>query len=407
MSRAVRFLRAAGCAVAVKNMKIGMAAAVLAMPLAGCGNGAFFGADGPSTKRVLKTADPQAQEAIIVDVDQHVSNRLQDGVSKQAFMDVFGEGRPYGVVIAPGDSLQVTIYEAPPATLFGAGPIDASSLATGAPQRANTMPDISVSGTGTIDIPFAGELVASGKTTRQLARDIAAKLQGKAHLPQVLVSIGRNNAASAVTVVGEVRESARVSLTSKGERLLDALAAGGGTREPVDKISVQVTRGSRVASMPLQAVIQDPRQNIFMQPGDVLTALYQSQSFTALGGVGKPEEIKFEAQGITLAQALGRMGGIRDDRANPRGVFIFRLEDPAMVDPRLAQAAPKTPEGKLPVIYRVNMRDPVTFFAAQHFPMRDRDVLYVTNAPATDLQKFVNVIGAAVYPIFTAKAAGF
>lgn len=406
MSRAVRFF-AGRFPLSVKNLSAGLATIILAVPLGGCGSGAFFGADGPSTGRVLKAADPRARTAVIIDVNQSVSDRLRDGQGKQNFTGTFGEGQPFGVLIAPGDNLQVTIYEAPPAILFGAGAIDAASLATGAPQRANSLPDIQVSNSGTVDIPFAGELVATGKTPQQLARDIAARLRGRAHLPQVLVTIGRNNAASTVTVVGEVYQSARMPVTPKGERLLDALASAGGTREPVDKITVQLTRGDHVASMPLQAVIQDPRQNVYMQPGDVLTALYQSLSFTALGGVGKPEEIKFEAQGISLAQALGRMGGVRDDRANPRGVFIFRLEDPALVDPRIAQSTQPTPEGKIPVIYRVDMKDPATFFAAQHFPMQDHDVLYVTNAPATDLQKFVNVIGAAVYPIITAKAAGF
>jgi polysaccharide export outer membrane protein len=69
--------------------------------------------------------------------------------------------------------------------------------------------------------------------------------------------------------------------------------------------------------MPLIEIIRDPRQNIHLRSGDVVTALFQSNSFTALGASGRNEEIDFEAQGITLAQALGRIGGLQDMRFGP------------------------------------------------------------------------------------------
>ncbi|MEG3089337.1 polysaccharide biosynthesis/export family protein [Sphingomonas sp. PB4P5] len=374
--------------------------------LSGCGGGVFFGADGPSTSQIKRTGRGPGNGALLVEMNDQTAQRASDAVRPASIADVFGQGQPFGTVIAPGDTLRVTIYEAPPAVLFGAAALDANSLSAGSSQRASELPPLQVSESGTIDIPFAGRLRATGRSPQEFARDIAARLIGKAHSPQVLVSLAENGAA-AVTVVGEVSRSARLPLTPRGERLLDAIAAGGGTREGVDKVSVQITRGTMVAVMPLEAVIRDPRQNVYLRPGDIVTAYYQSQSFTVLGAAGKNEEVKFEAQGITLAQALGRIGGVRDDRANPHGVFIFRLEDPAAIEPARLASAPRAPDGKIPVIYRVDLRDPVTFFAAQHFVMRDHDVVFVTSAPSADLQKFVNIIGAAIYPLVTVQAAGF
>ena len=140
----------------------------------------------------------------------------------------------------------------------------------------------------------------------------------------------------------------------------------------------------------------DPRQNIILQPGDVVTALYQPLSFTALGATGKNEEIAFEAQGITLAQALARAGGVQDARADASGVFIFRFEEPAM----LAAAdnnVPTTPDGRIPVVYRLDLKDPRSFLVAQGFRMRNKDVVYVANAPAAELQKFLNILTAVVF----------
>jgi polysaccharide export outer membrane protein len=126
--------------------------------------------------------------------------------------------------------------------------------------------------------------------------------------------------------------------------------------------------------------------------------LFQPLRFTVLGAVAKNEELNFEAQGITLAQALARVGGLEDARADAQGVFIFRFESPSALD--LQGKTPlMTPEGKIPVIYRVNLKDPATFFVAQSFPVQNKDVLYVSNAPAAELQKFLNILVSIVYPI--------
>jgi polysaccharide biosynthesis/export protein len=204
-----------------------------------------------------------------------------------------------------------------------------------------------------------------------------------------------------------VSTSTRVPLTSKGERVLDALAAAGGVRQPVGKITLQLTRQAQgggvatVLALPLDTVITDPSQNVILQPGDVVTALFQPNSLMVLGATTRNEEINFEAQGITLAQALARSGGLRDERANAAGVFIFRFEDPKAVSDAVPTRT--TPDGKVPVVYRVDLKDPGSFFAAQGFPMRNKDVMYVANAPGAELQKFLNIVSSVVVPTVTIK----
>jgi polysaccharide export outer membrane protein len=202
--------------------------------------------------------------------------------------------------------------------------------------------------------------------------------------------------------VGEVATSGRIPLTARGERLLDALAASGGVRQAVNKMSLQLTRADKVVSMPLQRVIQDTKQNISLQPGDVVTLLYQSYSFTVLGATGKNEEVSFETQGISLAQALARAGGLNDARADARGVFVFRFEDAKTME--WPASANTSIEGKVPVIYEVDLSDPASFFVAQNFGVQNGDVLYVANAPAAELQKFMNIVVSAFYPAAVLKS---
>jgi polysaccharide export outer membrane protein len=246
---------------------------------------------------------------------------------------------------------------------------------------------------------------AAGKTLPEIAALITDRLLGKANQPEVLVRETRN-LSSTVTVVGEVTNSTRVPLTPAHERLLDALATAAGVRQPVTKTTIQVTRGDTVSSLPMETIIRDPRQNVPLQPGDVITALFQPLSFTTLGATGKNEEVPFETQGITLAQALARAGGLVDQRSNPTGVFLFRFEPQNALDwPH--QPVGTTSEGLVPVVYRVDLSDPRSFFVIQSFPMHDKDVLYVTNAPAAELEKFLNILFTVAYPVIAAKQVGF
>jgi len=333
----------------------------------------------------------------VVNVDGDVARRLLTLRERHLFSETLGSDPSPEPVIGPGDALEVNVWEAPPAVLFGTGTIDPRAPST---VRATTMPEEIVDHAGFIEVPFAGRIAVAGRSTHQVEAEIARRLKGKANDPEIVVRQTRNASAN-VTVIGEVATSLRLPLTSSGERLLDALAAAGGTRQPLNKITLQVTRGSVVSSLPLDTVIRDPRQNVPLHAGDVVTALFQPLSFTSLGATLKNDEVSFETQGINLAQALARSGGLVDTRSDAQGVFIFRFERPDALEwPR--QPVATTPDGRVPVVYTVNLRDPTSFFVMQTFAMADHDVLFVSNAPVAELQKFLNVVFSITYPLLNA-----
>lgn len=366
-------------------------------------------ASGPSARSINKVERNHLvndSDIQVIDVTDVVVRDMIAKTHKSLFSEDLGEGRPIGSVIGQGDVLDIAIWEAPPATLFGSSGSDLrlGSTSSGALARGTSLPEQMVDSDGQITIPFIGRVRAAGRTPQEIAQTITSRLTGKAHQPQAIVRLSRNAAAN-VTVVGEVANSARVPLTSRGERVLDVLATAGGVKQPVGKMTIQITRGMKVSSLPLERVIRDPRQNIRLEPDDVMTLLFQPYSFTALGAIGRNDELPFEATGLTLVQALGRIAGLQDSRADVKGVFIFRFEDPAVLDPAIGTTDHLTPDGKVPVIYRINMKDPSTFFIAQSFPIRDKDVLYVSNAPLADIQKFVNVIYSTFLPVATTVPA--
>ena len=210
---------------------------------------------GPSTREVqASTAGPGAAAIQVVDVDDAITRRLLAQRIQHLFSETLGQAAGPYTGIGPGDVVEISIWEAPPATLFGTGAAagaDSRSATSGA--RAVVLPDQMVDRDGSLNVPFAGKVQAAGQTLRAIEAEIVKRLNGKAHLPEVTLRQTRNVSA-AVTVVGEVASSARVPITPAGERLLDALALAGGVRQPVSKMTLQVTRGANYYAMPLDAV---------------------------------------------------------------------------------------------------------------------------------------------------------
>jgi polysaccharide export outer membrane protein len=369
--------------------------------LTGCFS--FLPTVGP-TRHAISNAKARADAAAIqfINVDNTITTKLAGQRKLHLFSESLVNPQKGSRLVGPGDLIEVTIWEAAPATLFGAPVAGATGIPT---SRPTALPDQPVDDDGTIYVPFAGRVPAAGKTLQEISADIVARLEKKANQPQVFVRMTHNSASNA-TVVGEVNVSTRVPLVPGNERLLDALAAAGGVRQPLTKTTIQLTRADHVYALPLETIIKDPRQNVPLAPGDVVTALFQPYSFTALGASGANQEFNFETQGISLAQAIARSGGLIDMRSNARGVFVFRFEAKAALDwPH--QPVQTTADGLVPTVYRVDLTDPESLFLIQNFPMEDRDVLYVSNAPITEVQKFLNVLFSVAYPVLAAKSAGF
>ena len=123
-----------------------------------------------------------------------------------------------------------------------------------------------------------------------------------------------------------------------------------------------------------------------------------------LGASGQNAEVPFGEANVSLIQAIGKSGGLQDQRADAEGVFVFRYE-PAEIARLLDPRSPLPERGMpVPVVYRINLKDPKAYFMAQRFPINDDDVVYVSNAPFTEWQKSLAAISAITGPIFTGAA---
>lgn len=319
---------------------------------------------------------------------------------------LFGNDAPPPVTtISVGDTVTVAIWEAGGGTLFGDPMMSASALTAFAPSpgaRASTIPEQLVLADGAISIPFAGRVAVAGQTPQAVQERIRAALKGKASNPQVIVAVSKS-AFNTVTVTGEVVTGGRVPLSPKGDRILDVIASVGGMKAPVYDSSVRLTRNNVTASIPLSSLIEKPKENIYAWPGDVLTLIHQPRAFQAFGATSRNDEIAFGRETLNLSQALAKAAGLRDERADPEGVFVLRYEPRALV--RELTPAPPMAEGEMvPVVYNFNFGDPKTYFLAQRFAVQDKDIIYVSNARTGGIQKFFQLFGTLTAPAVTGVA---
>ncbi len=371
-------------------------ASAAALLLSACSS---LGAAGPTGAEIRAMGKDTAidDRIIVIDLDRSVVSRLAAQRGSTSFAATFGDAPPSADRIGIGDIVDISIWEAPPAVLFGAAMSD-PRLTSGAAMasQATGIPQQPVSEDGTITVPFVGSVPIAGRSPAEVERIILTRLAGRAHDPQVIVRLVRNEARGA-TIIGEVASSRRVALGARGERVLDALASAGGPSRPVDKTTIQIARGGTAVAMPLEQVVRNPAQNIRLMADDVVTLFHQPFSFTALGAVTRNAEIPFEGSGLTLAEAIGRLGGLRDDRADIRGVFVFRMEETA--PGTMTQIA--APRVAVPTIYRLDLSDPTSIFLAREFQIEDEDIVYVSTAPGADLQRFVSTLSSAAFSVIS------
>ena len=305
--------------------------------LAGC---TFLPGSGPSGHRIKASAGqaegiPSYQ---LVPIDGQVLGTINRHRSKAGHLSASGRpsdrlfgsrgleafDRPAPQSIAIGDVVSVAIYETDGA-LFG--PSLASGTLAASPMTA--LPPQPVDQTGAISVPFVGRVPALGRLPSQVEADIREGLRMKTADPQVVVTVGERKGGNLVSVTGDVRQSGQVPVALAGTRLIDAIAASGGSvSEPYD-VMVSVTRASQTRSDPLQEVYDSPAKNISLRPGDTVVLRKRSLNFLAFGSTGRVGNFPLTSEDLSLSSAVGPPRGRRRRPRRSRSQPLDHLRLPS------------------------------------------------------------------------------
>lgn len=389
-----------GARVARSFVRLLAGAALVA--LSGC----VVPSDGPLTREVIESGAaggssykiPQTRMIFdVVEIDQRVANSVTT-LGTPSLARTFGFGGAGGVpVIGVGDKLDVTIFEAGPDGLFSTT------------ERKSTTIPVVVQPDGRGQIPYVGSVRFAGMTLDTARTTIVDALKAKAVEPDVLVSIAGNE-SRAVSVQGDVHDAAMIPLGLNAEHLSEVLArAGGATKAPYDTY-VTLKRGGRSGTVLLQTIVDNPKEDIIIRPEDRIYVTYEPQTFSALGQTEKAGKVPFNAASLSLIEAAALAGGGNMTTADPKGYFVFRYENESVYrnvvgEDRfrdlLAKGLTSDGQGRYPIIYRLDLGKPQSYIVAQSFPVRNRDVIYLSRHPATDFGRFVQMITGTVSAVGT------
>jgi polysaccharide export outer membrane protein len=367
----------------------GAALALLASLCAGCSIVPSSGPQGFEVRNQSEGGQPVSLPYALVELKPEAVQIL--GRYTPSLSTAFADHTPpkayrFGI----GDIVSVSIFEAAAGGLFTS---DAGIRAG----NFVTLPNQAVDERGNVAVPYAGSVPAKNRTPGELQADIVDRLKGRALDPQVVVSVAQQN-TSLISVLGDVHTAGRFPASPSGERVLDAIARAGGNGNQGYDTWVTLERRGHRATIPFGALLYEPANNIYVIPNDVIYLYNQPQTFVAFGAAGSQGQFTFGAWRLSLAEAVGKQGGLNDALADPASVFLYRGET-REVAAKLGVNCSRFEGPIIPVIYRVNFRDPSGYFLARSFEMRNKDVIFISNSSVVETTKvltFLRTIMATV-----------
>jgi len=331
---------------------------------------------------------------VIVDVDAEIVHALGAlnpvGLSRRFYRE--SKASPNST-IGIGDTLSVTIWEAGEGGLF-------SSQQS---KNAN-FPQVVVDRQGEISLPYAGALKVRGLTPASAQKVILGQLEGQAIKPQVMVNIVKNE-HNTVVLNGDVATPGKYPIALDGDRLLDLIAAAGGTKFPARETYVTFVRGEDTGVQLVKTVMDDPKENIYVVRGDRIYLSHDPKRYTVLGAVKSPGIYVFEAASVNVLEGVASAGGLLDSRADASGLFVFRYEDPRTLG-SLGVSYTNVVRGRVPTIYRIDMSHAKSYFWAQSFLLEDKDSVFVSNARTVEIAKVLRLFNLATSTVGNVVGAG-
>ncbi len=321
-------------------------------------------ADVPGMQAEVKPGIDSGDQAVVADGK---TGRSAAGLTatptkqNQTAGEVSDDASAFRYRVRPGDSLEISIpYE------------------EGTTRKVPVQPD------GYVRYLFDVEVMAAGKTYKEIHDALLAKLRRYYKNPRVTV-IGTNFQGNSVFVMGPVGKPGP-HIIHHGTRLLDVLASAGvlallpqsdnlfetgKRREIVDLKGAYIARNDRVLEVDFQKLLIDrdlKNNNILLRPGDFIfipSTLGSEKKVYICGRVANPQ-VYYYTGDLTFMEAMLEVGGADTDNnsgvsgsysdtAHARACYIVRknAKKPIKVDwPKIQMAkAPDIPLQNGDIIY--------------------------------------------------------
>lgn len=356
----------------IKNMTRLLSVLAVSLALSACGS--LFSGTGPSKRQIFTQADRESANYTLISLTPKNILPYIKAPQPELKSDVSETAVPE-LRLTPGDVIRVVVSDSK-----HAGAIFSTLMAGG-----SIFEKARVDAQGQISLPYAGEINVSGLTIVEAKNTIRERLKPYARNPQVYVTL-EGDMGGSVLVAGDVNNPGRFSTLEGPLTVLDAINQAGGPKNEAYLMNVIVRNGDSVKSYNYQKLLNGLNFPVAANTEIVLERA--SKRFVALGAVGEPGLHDLPSQSPSLLEVLGRVGGLAEQRADARGVFVFRVPEQVVYDEELGIVV----SDDKPIVFHLDMTNPVSLFLAREFLVWPDDAVYVTNAYMHESQKMISSI---------------
>jgi polysaccharide biosynthesis/export protein len=339
-----------------------------ALVLQGCG----LPRSGPLRSEV--DAASESSSIVLIPVTGELA-RASRGPDRATFPAAFLDAAPFEYErLAPGDGVQITVWEHGGLGLFAMGDQSPSNLGEQVVDRA-----------GDIQLPYIGKVRAQGMTTSQLRDAIMRRLSRLVVGADVSV-LATARRGQSVTVQGDLLKPGVYPLGQDTERLSGVLGLAAPNQTNPEQLSVTVRRNGVAGSVRLSDIYANPAEDVALRPGDSIVVNGVVERLTVLGAAGVQGHVKLTKRNYSVLDALGDSRGLNDSLANPRAVYLLRRASPSNVEAADTR----------PLVYQFDFTQPGQIVLAGEFVVRDGDAILVSDAPFTQVQKLLSTFSATL-----------
>jgi polysaccharide export outer membrane protein len=244
--------------------------------------------------------------------------------------------------IKTGDKLTLAVWDN-----------DDSSLLSSPGQKVIQLPDLRVSSTGTIFMPYIDEIQVAGMTPSEARKVIQTKLLAIIPSAQVQLSFASGNQNS-VQVVSGLPNPGVIPLLDNNTTLTSVMAQAGGLSVSMINPQVNLQRNGRLYRIAADTLLNHPE----------------------LDTTGKESLINFPRDNITALDAMSLIGGMSAATANLKGILVLRNYPQSAVRIDTQKGPPKQR-----MVFVFNLTSADGLFSAGAFPIEDHDLVLVTQSP--------------------------
>lgn len=288
-----------------------------------------------------------------------------------------------GQIIAAGDAVEIGVWES------GDNKLLTTPGAPSAELRATK-----VSPSGNVFVPYVGAVKVAG-----LSPDAAReKIQGKVAelIPSAQVQLNaKPGEQNSVDLVGGVTNPGQFPLEDRSLTVLGLISRGGGVPSTLLNPQLRLFRGGRSYDISLQSLIDNPSNDIVMQPGDKLIVRKDERTFLALGATGRQQMVYFPKDSLSAIDAVSLLGGIDETRANPKGLLILR-QYPASAVRADGKGGPTNQR----VVFSINLTTTDGLFSAQNFRIQPNDLVVGTESPIVNLRTILSLFNTSATSVY-------